>query len=565
MVRGSRGAGRIGLPRAPSAASRTRSSPTPSSAAGRHPVRLRASSAAPICRQGHVVLDLCTADGLERRTVSKRRRSRLPRATQARTGADASERRGICVTLRECSASPSSREHRRASARRPRGGSRRRVGTACSSPAARTASAPSPSEIGGEVEVVRRRRPGGRRGARGPRPRAPPVDPRCSSTTRASRPQAVAEVDLDLVDGGRPRELPRRRLDDTRAAPRATAPRAARSSTHIVNVVSVAGAVAFAPSGAYTAAKHAQLAFSRSLQAIVAWERHRRAHDPAGLRRDRGLPAAGAARASRSAPHRRAAGAAWRRRSCGSSNDAGREVVVPWFPYRPASSALRRSPRRWCHARRPRRRERAVRSRRRRPGERVRAPHDGDVDAGPGRRRHRCVVGHRRGDGTAARSRRAGTACSWHAARTCSGASRPSSAGEVEVCDVADRAAVADDDRSHPRAAPRVRPARQQRRHPRSRHLRRRAARRVERALAVNYLGCVWMTRGLLDGMREAARERRARRTSPTIASIGGSIVFTPGRPVLRLEARPGRVLALAAGRACTAPGSRCTRSCPGS
>ncbi len=38
---------------------------------------------------------------------------------------------------------------------------------------------------------------------------------------------------------------------------------------HIVNVVSIAGAVAFAPSGAYTASKHAQLAFSRSLQASL--------------------------------------------------------------------------------------------------------------------------------------------------------------------------------------------------------------------------------------------------------------------------------------------------------
>ena len=45
------------------------------------------------------------------------------------------------------------------------------------------------------------------------------------------------------------------------------APGAAR--THIVNVASVAGAVASAPAGAYSAAKHAQLAFSRSLQASL--------------------------------------------------------------------------------------------------------------------------------------------------------------------------------------------------------------------------------------------------------------------------------------------------------
>jgi short-subunit dehydrogenase len=39
---------------------------------------------------------------------------------------------------------------------------------------------------------------------------------------------------------------------------------AAGGRAHVVNVVSVAGAVAFAPAGPYAAAKHAQLAFSRS-------------------------------------------------------------------------------------------------------------------------------------------------------------------------------------------------------------------------------------------------------------------------------------------------------------
>jgi short-subunit dehydrogenase len=38
---------------------------------------------------------------------------------------------------------------------------------------------------------------------------------------------------------------------------------------HIVNVISVAGTVAFAPAGAYAASKHAQLAFSRSLGAAL--------------------------------------------------------------------------------------------------------------------------------------------------------------------------------------------------------------------------------------------------------------------------------------------------------
>ncbi len=38
---------------------------------------------------------------------------------------------------------------------------------------------------------------------------------------------------------------------------------------HIVNIVSIAGTVALGPSGPYTAAKHAQLGFSRSLAALL--------------------------------------------------------------------------------------------------------------------------------------------------------------------------------------------------------------------------------------------------------------------------------------------------------
>src|SRR6187431_1991480 len=38
---------------------------------------------------------------------------------------------------------------------------------------------------------------------------------------------------------------------------------------HVVNLVSVAGTVAFAPAGAYAASKHAQLAFSRSVTALL--------------------------------------------------------------------------------------------------------------------------------------------------------------------------------------------------------------------------------------------------------------------------------------------------------
>ena len=52
----------------------------------------------------------------------------------------------------------------------------------------------------------------------------------------------------------------------------------------------------------------------------------------------------------------------------------------------------------------------------------------------------------------------------------------------------------------------------------------------VERALAVNYLGGVWMTRGLLEGLRRAVRTGGTAHIV-TIASIGGSIVFTPAAP----------------------------------
>ena len=102
--------------------------------------------------------------------------------------------------------------------------------------------------------------------------------------------------------------------------------------------------------------------------------------------------------------------------------------------------------------------------------------------------------------------------------------------GEYELCDVADREAVAD-------ATARI-----LERHPAIDLLVNSAgilARgsfvdapldEIERALVVNYLGCVWMTRGLLDGLREAARTS-GRSHIATIASIGGAIVFTPAAP----------------------------------
>jgi short-subunit dehydrogenase len=102
--------------------------------------------------------------------------------------------------------------------------------------------------------------------------------------------------------------------------------------------------------------------------------------------------------------------------------------------------------------------------------------------------------------------------------------------GETEACDVADRGAVA------------AATARILERHPAVDLLVNSAGILVrgtfveaslddiERALAVNYLGCVWVTRGLLPGLRAAARESGEAHIA-TIASIGGSIVFTPAAP----------------------------------
>ena len=106
--------------------------------------------------------------------------------------------------------------------------------------------------------------------------------------------------------------------------------------SHVVNVVSIAGAVAFAPSGSYTAAKHAQLAFSRSLRSSL----HGSGIDVhtvlPGYVQTEGFPQQALL------GHR-----VMRRivvqpeRVAGAIVDAVRrgrsEVVVPWFPYRPAA------------------------------------------------------------------------------------------------------------------------------------------------------------------------------------------------------------------------------------
>ena len=109
---------------------------------------------------------------------------------------------------------------------------------------------------------------------------------------------------------------------------RAAAPRA-----HVVNVVSIAGTVAFAPAGPYAAAKHAQLAFSRSLAATLRSE---------GIQVHTLLP--GFVETEGFKPRTTLSNSLMRRFVIDSEDVAEaiveavekgkREVTIPWFPYR---------------------------------------------------------------------------------------------------------------------------------------------------------------------------------------------------------------------------------------
>jgi short-subunit dehydrogenase len=108
---------------------------------------------------------------------------------------------------------------------------------------------------------------------------------------------------------------------------------ASGAKADVVNVVSVAGAVAFAPAGPYAAAKHAQLAFSRSAGSAL---RHRGIGSHAvlpGFLETEGFPQH---KVLRSRTLRRfmtdtdgVADAILR-----SVERNRSEVVIPWFPYR---------------------------------------------------------------------------------------------------------------------------------------------------------------------------------------------------------------------------------------
>ncbi len=112
---------------------------------------------------------------------------------------------------------------------------------------------------------------------------------------------------------------------------------AARSGgAHVVNIVSVAGTIAFAPAGPYAGAKHAQLAFSRSLAATLRADRIQVHTLLPGFVETEGFKPRTTLRSS------------IMRRFVIDSDDVARailkmiekgkrEMTVPWFPYRPVS------------------------------------------------------------------------------------------------------------------------------------------------------------------------------------------------------------------------------------
>ena len=102
---------------------------------------------------------------------------------------------------------------------------------------------------------------------------------------------------------------------------------------HVVNLVSVAGTVAFAPAGAYSAAKHAQLAFSRSTAALLRGSGIQVHTVMPGFVETEGFPQR---TALRSPLLRRFIIDADRvAESIADAVEKGKgEVTVPWFPYR---------------------------------------------------------------------------------------------------------------------------------------------------------------------------------------------------------------------------------------
>ncbi len=110
----------------------------------------------------------------------------------------------------------------------------------------------------------------------------------------------------------------------------------AAPDAHVVNLVSVAGTVAFAPAGAYAASKHAPLAFSRSVTALLR---------PEGIRVHTVMPGFVE---TEGFPQRSKLRSPFMRRFVIEADDVAEaiveavekdkaEVTVPWFPYRLAT------------------------------------------------------------------------------------------------------------------------------------------------------------------------------------------------------------------------------------
>jgi short-subunit dehydrogenase len=110
---------------------------------------------------------------------------------------------------------------------------------------------------------------------------------------------------------------------------------------HVVNVVSIGGAITFPPASAYSASKHAQLAFSRSLRAALAGSGIDVHTVMPGFVTTPGFPHPSFFRSRLGrrfvVDPERVAQAIVRAVERGQ-----REVVVPWFPYRlgPVAQAL---------------------------------------------------------------------------------------------------------------------------------------------------------------------------------------------------------------------------------
>ena len=110
----------------------------------------------------------------------------------------------------------------------------------------------------------------------------------------------------------------------------------AGGQAHVVNLVSVAGTVAFAPAGAYAASKHAQLAFSRSLASALAGSGIAVHTVLPGFVETDGFPQKGVLKSRLLGrfviqPPRVAEAVV------AAVEKGRREVTVPWFPYRPIS------------------------------------------------------------------------------------------------------------------------------------------------------------------------------------------------------------------------------------